>query len=257
MLAGLEVPVNEPGGGTASGDGDRRRGVTGFDGSAPRRRYDRRRGLDTRDVQRFRRGDTQRPERMTDEPQRCGWPGADPLYLEYHDREWGVPIRDERPLFELLCLEGAQAGLAWITVLRKRDGYRRAFAGFDPEVVARYDDSDVERLLVDPGIVRNRAKIRATIANARGVLELRSAGGFGEHLWSFVGGEPLVNRWSATGEIPASTSESEAMSRDLRKRGFGFVGPTICYAFMQSAGLVNDHEVGCFRWAEVQAGDIS
>ncbi len=192
---------------------------------------------------------------MSEEPQRCGWPGVDALYLAYHDEEWGVPIRDERRLFELLCLEGAQAGLAWITILRKRDGYRRAFAGFDPEVVAGFDDGDVERLLGDAGIVRNRAKIRAAIANARGVLALRAAGGLSDHLWSFVGGEPRQNRWAGIGEIPASTAESEAMSRDLRKRGFGFVGPTICYAFMQSAGLVNDHEVGCFRWAEVQRPD--
>jgi DNA-3-methyladenine glycosylase I len=184
---------------------------------------------------------------------RCGWPGADPLYLAYHDEEWGIPIRDERRLFELLCLEGAQAGLAWITILRKRDGYKRAFDGFDPEVLARFDDADVERLMGDAGIVRNRAKVRATIANARGVLALRDSTGLVDHLWSFVGGAPIVNRWAAMGEIPASTAESEAMSKDLRKRGFGFVGPTICYAFMQSAGLVNDHEVGCFRWAEVQA----
>lgn len=190
---------------------------------------------------------------MTDEPSRCPWAGADPLYVAYHDREWGVPIRDERLMLELLCLEGAQAGLAWITILRKREGYRRAFDGFDPEAVARYGEADVERLLGDPGIVRNRAKIRATIANARGVLALREAGGLVDHLWSFVGGVPRVNRWPSIDQVPASTAESEAMSRDLRRRGFGFVGPTICYAFMQSAGLVNDHEVGCFRWAEVQA----
>ena len=190
---------------------------------------------------------------MTEERQRCGWPGADPLYLHYHDREWGVPIRDERRLFELLCLEGAQAGLAWITILRKREGYRRAFEGWDPEVIAGWGDAEVATLMGDAGIVRNRAKILAAIANARGVLALRSGAGLSDHLWSFVGGEPRINQWAAMGEIPASTPESEAMSRDLRKRGFGFVGPTICYAFMQSAGLVNDHEVGCFRWAEVQA----
>ena len=190
---------------------------------------------------------------MNDERQRCGWPGADPLYLDYHDREWGVPIRDERLLFELLCLEGAQAGLAWITILRKRDGYRRAFEGWDPEVIPGWGYAEVARLMGDAGIVRNRAKILATIANARGVLALRSGHGLSDHLWSFVDGAPRINRWAAMGEIPASTPESEAMSRDLRKRGFGFVGPTICYAFMQSAGLVNDHEIGCFRWAEVQA----
>jgi DNA-3-methyladenine glycosylase I len=189
---------------------------------------------------------------MTDERPRCSWPGADSLYVAYHDEEWGVPIRDERRLFELLCLEGAQAGLAWITILRKRDGYRRAFAGFDPELVARFDDRDVERLMADAGIVRNRAKIRATIANAQGVLALRDGVGLVEHLWSFVGGAPIVSRRERWQEAPAQTAESEAMSKDLRKRGFAFVGPTICYAFMQSAGLVNDHEVGCFRWAEVQ-----
>ena len=191
---------------------------------------------------------------MTDDRPRCGWPGADPLYLAYHDEEWGVPIRDERHLFELLCLEGAQAGLAWITILRKRDGYRRAFAGFDPDAVSRFDESDVERLMGDTGIVRNRAKILATIANARAVLALREEErGLPEHLWSFVGGAPIVRQLGTWQEAPASTPESVAMSKDLRKRGFGFVGPTICYAFMQSAGLVNDHEVGCFRWAEVHA----
>jgi DNA-3-methyladenine glycosylase I len=190
---------------------------------------------------------------MTDDRRRCGWPGADPLYIAYHDEEWGVPIRDERRLFELLCLEGAQAGLAWITILRKRDGYRRAFAGFEPELVAAYADADVERLLADAGIVRNRAKVLSAISNARAVLRLRDSGGLAEHLWSFVGGSPIVNRRARWQEAPAQTPESEAMSKDLRKRGFGFVGPTICYAFMQSAGLVNDHEVDCFRWAEVQA----
>jgi DNA-3-methyladenine glycosylase I len=186
---------------------------------------------------------------------RCAWgDGPDPQYRAYHDEEWGVPIRDERRLFELLILEGAQAGLSWSTILRKRDGYRRAFAGFDVEIVAAYDDADTERLLADPGIVRNRAKIAAAIGNARATLGLRREGpGLAEHLWSFVGGDPLVNRFGSLSEIPAETDESRAMSRDLRARGFRFVGPTICYAFMQSAGLVNDHEIGCFRWAEVQS----
>ena len=185
---------------------------------------------------------------------RCDWAGAwdEPLYVAYHDVEWGVPIRDERTLFELLCLEGAQAGLSWATILRKRDGYRRAFDGFDPERVAAFGPEDVERLMADAGIVRNRAKILATIANARGTLALRDEDGLADHLWSYVGGRPIVNRWSSLAEVPALTPKSSDMSRDLRKRGFGFVGPTICYALMQSAGLVNDHEIGCFRWTEVQ-----
>jgi DNA-3-methyladenine glycosylase I len=185
---------------------------------------------------------------------RCDWGGAwaDPLYVAYHDEEWGVPIRDERRLFELLCLEGAQAGLSWSTILRKRDGYRRAFDGFDAEVVAGYGADDVARLMADAGIVRNRAKIQATIAGARGVLALRDGPGLVAHLWSFVGGEPKVNAWTGIGQVPALTDESTAMSKDLKRRGFNFVGPTICYAFMQSAGMVNDHQVQCFRWAEVQ-----
>jgi len=191
----------------------------------------------------------------SDGRRRCDWAGAwaEPLYLAYHDEEWGVPIRDERQLFELLCLEGAQAGLSWATILRKREGYRRALDGFDPERVAAYRPVDVERLLGDAAIVRNRAKIAATIANARGTLALREAGGLVDHIWLFVGGIPRINRWASMGEVPALTPESTAMSRDLKRRGFGFVGPTICYSLMQSAGLVNDHQVGCFRWAEVQA----
>ena len=186
---------------------------------------------------------------------RCDWGGAwaDRLYRAYHDEDWGVPIRDDRALYELLCLEGAQAGLAWITVLRKRETYRAAFEGWDPERVARYDETDVARLLADPGIVRNRLKVHAAIENARAVLALREAGiGFAALLWSFIGGQPRINRWTAMHEIPAETGESRAMSGDLRRRGFRFVGPTICYAFMQSAGLVNDHQLSCFRWAEVQ-----
>lgn len=179
---------------------------------------------------------------------RCAWAGSDPLYVEYHDTEWGVPLRDERALFELLTLEGAQAGLAWITILRKRDGYRRAFDGFDPFRVAAYGRADVDRLLADTGIVRNRAKVNAAVGNARAWLRLADdTGSAPDHLWSFVGGRPIVNRWSSLGEIPAETDESRALSRDLRSRGFRFAGPTIVYAFMQSAGLVNDHEVGCFR----------
>jgi DNA-3-methyladenine glycosylase I len=179
-----------------------------------------------------------------DDLPRCDWAGTDPTYVAYHDIEWGVPMRDARSLFELLCLEGAQAGLAWITILRKRDGYRAAFDGFDPARIAAYDDTDRARLLADAGIVRNRAKVDAFIGNARAYLGIED---FSALLWSYVDGTPLVNRWRTMAEIPAETETSLAMSRDLRARGFRFVGPTICYAFMQSAGLVNDHVVSCFR----------
>jgi DNA-3-methyladenine glycosylase I len=183
---------------------------------------------------------------------RCAWALSDPLNLEYHDREWGVPLRDDRALFELLCLEGAQAGLSWTTILRKRDGYRRAFAGFDPARVIAFDDEDVERLLADPGIVRNRAKVRSVISNADAYLLLTDElGSFSDYLWSFVGGTPVQNRWEGLGTIPAQTEVSTRLSRDLKRRGFSFVGPTIVYAFMQSAGLVNDHVLSCFRHAEV------
>jgi DNA-3-methyladenine glycosylase I len=176
--------------------------------------------------------------------ERCDWAGTDPLYVAYHDTEWGVPMRDPRRLFELLCLEGAQAGLAWITILRKRDGYRAAFDAFDPERMAAYDDADRARLMADAGIVRNRAKIDAFIGNARAYLDLDDFSGL---LWSFVDGEPIINRWRTLDEVPAETDTSLAMSRELRSRGFRFVGPTICYALMQSAGLVDDHLVSCFR----------
>jgi DNA-3-methyladenine glycosylase I len=180
---------------------------------------------------------------------RCGWvPETDPLYVAYHDEEWGVPSHDDRHLFELLVLEGAQAGLSWATILRKREGYRRAFAGFDPAEVARFGARDVERLLADAGIVRNRLKIESAIANARATLELE---GLDKFLWSFVGGRPLQNSWKTIREIPAETAESRAMSKELKRRGFRFVGPTICYAFMQAAGLVNDHVVDCFRYREL------
>lgn len=186
------------------------------------------------------------------DPPRCDWAGSDPLYVAYHDQEWGVPLRDDRALFELLNLEGAQAGLAWITVLRKREGYRRAFAGFDPAVLAGWGEHEAERLLADPGIVRNRAKIRAVLANARAYLQLTdAAGSFADHVWSFVDGIPLQNAWTDIAQVPAETDASRALSRDLRRRGFSFVGPTIVYAFMQSAGLVNDHLVDCFRHREV------
>lgn len=183
---------------------------------------------------------------------RCAWGTGDPLYEAYHDTEWGVPLHDDRRLFELLNLEGAQAGLAWITILRKRAGYRRAFDGWDPSVIAGYGEADAARLLADAGIVRNRAKVRATIGNARAYLRLADApGAFDRYLWSFVDGTPVQNRFRTVAEIPAETDASRAMSRDLKQRGFAFVGPTIVYAFMQSAGLVNDHTTDCFRHAEL------
>ncbi len=172
--------------------------------------------------------------------------------LAYHDQEWGVPSHDDRHLFEMLTLEGAQAGLSWTTILSKRDGYRRAFAGFDAEVVARFGTRDVGRLLRDPGIVRNRLKVESAIANARAVQAIRGElGSLDAYLWEFVGGVPKKNRLRSLDELPAETPESRAMSRDMKRRGFRFVGPTICYAFMQACGLVNDHEVGCFRHGEV------
>lgn len=180
--------------------------------------------------------------------QRCAWCGVDPLYQAYHDQQWGVPLHGERPLFELLVLEGAQAGLSWLTILRKREAYRAAFAGFDPERVARYGAADLARLLADPGIVRNRLKIQAAIGNAQGVLRLRERhGGLDAFLWRYVDGQPRQNTWATPEAVPARSPESEAMSRDLRRLGFRFVGPVICYALMQSAGLVNDHTIDCFR----------
>lgn len=180
--------------------------------------------------------------------ERCAWCGDDPLYVAYHDEEWGVPLHDDRQLFELLILEGAQAGLAWITILRKREGYRRAFDGFDPQVVAGYEDARLDELMADPGIVRNRLKIKAARTNARAFLNLQEEhGSFDRFLWSYVGGEPLRNRPSSGGEIPAETPLSQQISRDLRRAGMTFVGPTIVYAYLQSAGLVNDHVTSCFR----------
>lgn len=178
---------------------------------------------------------------------RCEWAESDPLLVAYHDEEWGVPQHDERRLFELLTLEGAQAGLSWLTILRKRDGFRRAFAGFDPDVVARFDERDVARLLADRGIVRNRAKVESTVANAQAVLAARADGGLVNLVWGSVGGRPLDRAPARLGDIPAETDESRALSRELKRRGFRFVGPTICHAFMQAAGLVNDHVVGCPR----------
>jgi DNA-3-methyladenine glycosylase I len=193
---------------------------------------------------------------MATDPVRCAWvPPGDPLYLAYHDEEWGVPSRDDRHLFEMLVLEGAQAGLSWATILRKREGYRRAFAGFDADAVARFGPADVERLLADPGIVRNRLKVESAVANAHAALAVREEhGSLAAYLWSFVGGEPIRNSWTALGELPAETAESKTMSKELKRRGFRFVGPTVCYAFMQATGLVNDHVVSCFRYDEVSAG---
>ena len=179
---------------------------------------------------------------------RCDWCGDDPLYVAYHDTEWGVPCRDEEALFEFLILEGMQAGLAWITILRKRDAFRAAFADFDAERVARFDDADRARLLADAGIVRNRAKIDAAIGNARITLELRaSGGGLRDRLWSHVEGDPVQNRFRRLADVPAKDARAEAMSKDLKSLGMKFVGPTICYALMQAAGLVNDHLIGCPR----------
>jgi DNA-3-methyladenine glycosylase I len=176
-------------------------------------------------------------------------PEGDPLYVAYHDEEWGVPSHDERHLFEMLVLEGAQAGLSWSTILRKREGYRKAFAGWDVVDIARFGERDVERLMADAGIVRNRLKIESAIANARATLALEES--LDELLWSFVGGEPRQNRFKKLGDLPAETAESKAMSKELKLRGFRFVGPTVCYAFMQACGLVNDHTVDCFRYPEV------
>ena len=187
---------------------------------------------------------------------RCGWASLDdPLYLEYHDKEWGVPVHDDRVMFEFLVLEGAQAGLSWATVLRKRNNFRRAFADFDPRKVARFDAKKVNALLADPGIIRNRLKVESAVRNARAFLEVqRDFGSFDAYVWRFVGGKTKVNQWRSLKEIPARTTESDAMSKDLLGRGFRFVGPTICYAHMQATGMVNDHMVSCFRYRELLDG---
>ena len=184
---------------------------------------------------------------------RCEWaPPENERYLTYHDQEWGVPVHDDVRLFEMLTLEGAQAGLSWSTILNKREGYRRAFAAFDPAKVAVFDRRKVDRLLQDPAIVRNRAKVESTVANARAVIGVQDElGSLDELLWSFVGGAPKVNRFRKLGDIPAETVESKAMSKELKRRGFRFVGPTVCYAFMQACGLVNDHVTTCFRYREL------
>lgn len=179
---------------------------------------------------------------------RCWWAGSDPLYVQYHDEEWGMPEHDDRKLFEMICLEGAQAGLSWITILRKRENYRATFDNFDAVTVAGYGQDKVEALMQDAGIVRNRRKIEAFIANARAVLAIQAEfGSFDAYLWGLVGGHPTVNTWHTIQEVPASTPTAEAMSKALKKRGFAFVGPTICYAFMQAVGMVNDHTTDCFR----------
>lgn len=186
------------------------------------------------------------------EPTRCTWPlGGNKLYIEYHDKEWGVPAWDERTQFEFLILEGAQAGLSWSTILNKREGYRAAFAGFDPERIAKFGKRDVTRLMKDPGIVRNRLKIESAIGNAKAFLAFQ--GDFARHLWSFVGGKPIQNNIAEHGRVPATSPESDALSKDLKKRGFRFVGSTIIYAHMQATGMVNDHLVGCFRHKQCKA----
>jgi DNA-3-methyladenine glycosylase I len=188
-----------------------------------------------------------------DHKARCWWPGTDPLYVAYHDTEWGVPEYDDRALFEKLILDGFQAGLSWITILRKREGFRRAFAGFDPAIVARFDDTRIEALMLDPGIVRNRAKIEATVRSARAWLGIQERGGFSRFLWDFVDGSPIQNAVKSRAEVQPETDLSRRMSKALKAEGFNFVGPTIVYAFMQAVGMTNDHLVGCFRHAECAA----
>lgn len=182
---------------------------------------------------------------------RCGWTTTDPLYLKYHDEEWGVPVHDDRKLFEMLLLEGAQAGLSWITILRKRDNYRKAFDRFDAKKIAKYDSKKVKELLQNEGIVRNKLKIAAAIQNAKCFLEIQKEyGSFDKYIWQFVNGKQIINKWKSLKEIPAKTKESDAMSKDLQKRGFKFVGSTICYAFMQAVGMVNDHTIDCFKYRQ-------
>jgi DNA-3-methyladenine glycosylase I len=186
---------------------------------------------------------------------RCPWCGTEPLYVAYHDTEWGVPLHDERALFEFLVLEGAHAGLSWATILKKREGYRRAFDNFDAERVARYGEADVARLLADPGIVRNRLKVASAIGNARATLQIREAfGGLDAYFWRFVDGRPIRNAWTDLGQIPPRTALSDRISRDLQQRGFKFVGSTIVYAHMQATGMVNDHLVDCYRHRELAGG---
>ena len=184
---------------------------------------------------------------------RCEWCGDDSIYVDYHDKEWGVPVHDDRLLFEFLVLEGAQAGLSWITILKKRDNYRKAFDNFDYNRIVNYTAEDVERLLLNPGIVRNRLKVKSVIKNAKGFLSIQKEfGSFNSYLWSYVNGKPIQNKWKTLAELPTKTDISDALSKDLKKRGFSFVGSTICYAFMQAIGMVNDHITSCFRHKEVK-----
>jgi DNA-3-methyladenine glycosylase I len=184
--------------------------------------------------------------------QRCDWAGEDPLYVSYHDQEWGVPVHDDRKLFEFLILEGAQAGLNWITILRKRENYRQAFDGFDPEIVAQYDQAKLESLLQNPGIIRNKLKVHSAVQNARAFLRVQQEfGSFNNYIWGFVDHKPLINQWKRMTQLPASTPLSETISKDLKRRGFNFVGPTIVYAHMQATGMVNDHVASCFRYNEI------
>ncbi len=183
---------------------------------------------------------------------RCEWAGDDPLYVSYHDQEWGVPVHDDQKLFEFLILEGAQAGLSWITVLRKRENYRRSFDRFDPQAVAQYDQEKIDSLLENPGIIRNKLKIRSAVQNAQAFLKIQEKfGSFNEYIWGFVDHQPIVNHWTQMSDLPASTLLSETISKDLKKRGFNFVGPTIIYAHMQATGMVNDHVVSCFRHEQI------
>jgi DNA-3-methyladenine glycosylase I len=183
---------------------------------------------------------------------RCAWAGTNPVMVDYHDTEWGVPVHNDRLLFEFIILEGAQAGLSWNTILQRRENYRRVFAGFDPEKVARFSDKQIEKALADPGIIRNRLKVHSAVSNAQAFLRAAEEfGSFDKYVWQFVGGQPIVNQWQRKEQVPAVTPEAEAMAKDLKKRGFKFMGATICYAHMQATGMVNDHTVDCFRWAEV------
>ncbi|MCF8068922.1 MAG: DNA-3-methyladenine glycosylase I [Desulfobacterales bacterium] len=190
---------------------------------------------------------------MAKEKKRCIWAGSDPLYVDYHDQEWGVPLHDDIKLFEFLILEGAQAGLNWITILRKRGNYKNLFDNFNPEIIANYNNKKIDRLMENAGIIRNRLKIQSAVQNARSFLKVRQEFGcFDKYIWQFVDGEPVTNKWKTLEHIPAKTDISIAMSKDLKKRGFNFTGPTICYAFMQAVGMVNDHTTDCFRHHEVK-----
>ncbi len=183
---------------------------------------------------------------------RCGWCGTDPLYVKYHDEEWGIPVHDDTKHFEMIILDGAQAGLSWLTVLRKRENYRKAFDRFNPKKVAKYDEEKVEALLNNPGIIRNKLKVRSAVTNAQAFLKVKKEfGSFDKYIWQFVNGKPIINKWKSIKELPATSKESDAISKDLKKRGFKFVGSTICYAYMQAAGMVNDHIVSCFRYKKL------